>query len=122
MFRIHVLISLLAVDYLQVLEPDEATTQGDNAEPVQTVEQRQQNRQLQVREKVEHLRFTHSIMTGAHKTQYLGKDKSKLLFYRYKYDVTLGIDQKVRKEVTSLIRCRSLSVLREFSVILSACR
>lgn len=52
MFCIYVIISWLTVDYLQVLEPDEATTQGDNAESVQTVEQRQQNRQLQVWEKV----------------------------------------------------------------------
>lgn len=61
-------------------------------------------------------------MTGTYKTQYLRKDKTKLLFYCYRYDVIFGIDQRVRKEVTSLIWCRSLSVLREFSVILRACR
>lgn len=39
-------------NYLQVLKPDEPTTEGYNAESVQTVKQRGQDRQLQFWEKV----------------------------------------------------------------------
>lgn len=39
-------------DYLQVLKPDEPTTEGNNAESVQTVKQRRQSRQLHFWEKV----------------------------------------------------------------------
>lgn len=42
-------------EYLQVLEPDEAAAQGDNAESVQTVEQRGQDGQLHLWEEVKHL-------------------------------------------------------------------
>ncbi len=39
-------------NYLQVLKPDEPTTEGYNAESVQTVKQRGQDRQPQFWEKV----------------------------------------------------------------------
>lgn len=57
--------------HLQVLEPDEAAAKRHHTESAQTLQQTQEERQLQVRKEVQRLRFTHSVVAGAHQTQHL---------------------------------------------------
>lgn len=68
----HLLSGLISSSaHLQVLKPDEAAAKRHHAESTQALQQTQEKRQLQVRQEVQRLRFTHSVVAGAHQTQYL---------------------------------------------------
>lgn len=66
--------------HLQVLKPDEAAAKRHHAESAQTLQQTQEKRQLQVREEVQRLGFTHAVVAGAHQAQHLEEMQTHLQF------------------------------------------
>lgn len=60
-----------------MLKPDEAAAKRHHAESPQTLQQTQEKRQLQVRQEVQRLGLTQSVVAGAHQAQHLRRRKRR---------------------------------------------